>query len=120
MNVSLIYSAFPPFHKLPHTQIQFLDDLINLQSLFFISFIFISFLYFFVFPFFNEVQLICNNVLDSGAQHSDSVTYIYIHTYILFQILFPYRLLQDIEYSSLCYTVGPYWLSILYIVVCIC
>ena len=27
--------------------------------------------------------------------------------YIPFQILFPYRLLQDIEYSSLCYTVGP-------------
>ena len=24
-----------------------------------------------------------------------------------FQILFPYRLLQNIEYSSLCYTVGP-------------
>ena len=30
------------------------------------------------------------------------------------------RLLQDIEYSSLCCTVGPCWLSILYIVVCIC
>ena len=29
-----------------------------------------------------------------------------------------YRLLQDIEYSSLCYTVGPCWLSVLYIVVC--
>ena len=40
----------------------------------------------------------------------------HIHTYILFH----YRLLQDIEYSSLCYTVGPYWLFILYIVVCIC
>ena len=24
------------------------------------------------------------------------------YIYILFQILFPYRLLQDIEYSSLC------------------
>ena len=34
--------------------------------------------------------------------------------YILFKILFHYRLLQDIEYSSLCYTVGPCWLSILY------
>ena len=34
--------------------------------------------------------------------------------YILFQILFPYRLLQNTEYSSLCYTVGPCWLSILY------
>ena len=35
---------------------------------------------------------------------------IYIYTYIYnvpFQILFHYRLLQDIDYSSLCYTVGP-------------
>ena len=39
---------------------------------------------------------------------------------ILFHILFHYVLLQDIEYSSLCYTVGPFYLSILYIVVCIC
>ena len=45
--------------------------------------------------------------------------YIYIYICILFQILFPYRLLQNIEYSLLCYTVGPCWLSILYIVVCI-
>ena len=35
-------------------------------------------------------------------------------------ILFYYRLLQDIEYNSLCYIVGPCCLSILYIVVCIC
>ena len=37
--------------------------------------------------------------------------------YILFHILFHYRLLWDIKYSSLCYTVGPYCLSILHIVV---
>ena len=30
-----------------------------------------------------------------------------------------YRLLQDIEYRSLCYTVGPYWLSVLKIALCI-
>ena len=50
------------------------------------------------------------------------VIYIYInkYIYILFQILFPYRLLENIEYSSLRYTVGPCWLSILYIVVWIC
>ena len=36
----------------------------------------------------------------------------FIYIYILFQILFHCRLLQDIEYSSLCYTVGPFWLSI--------
>ena len=35
--------------------------------------------------------------------------------YILLHILLPYGLLQTIEYSSLCYTVGPCWLSILYI-----
>ena len=46
--------------------------------------------------------------------------YIYIYIYIYFQILFPYRLLQKMEYCFLCYTVGPCWLSILYIVVCIC
>jgi len=32
---------------------------------------------------------------------------------ILFQILFPFRLLQNIEPSFLCYTVGTCWLSIL-------
>ena len=42
--------------------------------------------------------------------------YTHTHIYFLFQILFHYGLLQDIEYTSLCYTVGP-CLSILYIVV---
>ena len=51
----------------------------------------------------------------SGVQQSDSV----IHISILFQILFPFGLLQNTEQSSLCYTVGPCWLSILNIVVCI-
>ena len=35
-------------------------------------------------------------------------------------ILFYYNLLEDFEYSSLYYIVGPYWLSVLYIVVPIC
>ena len=39
-------------------------------------------------------------MLVSGVQQIDSV----IHTYI--QILFHYRLLQAIEYSSLCYKVA--------------
>ena len=47
------------------------------------------------------------------------IQYIYIYLF-LFQILFHYRLLQDIEYSSLCYTVNSCCLSILYVVVCIC
>ena len=43
----------------------------------------------------------------SGAQQCDSVIYVSVKIYILFQILVFYRLLQNIEYSSLCYTVGP-------------
>ena len=39
-----------------------------------------------------------------------------LHILILFHILFPYRLLQHL----LCCTIGPCWVSILYIVVCIC
>ena len=54
--------------------------------------------------------MIYNVVLVSGIQQSDSV--IHIHIFILFQILFPYRLLHNIEQSSLCYTVVPCWLSI--------
>ena len=57
-------------------------------------------------------------VLVSGVQQSDSV--IHIHASILFQILFPFRLLQNIEQSSVCYTVGPCWLSNLNIAVCTC
>ena len=34
----------------------------------------------------------------------------------IFHILFDYGLSQDIEYSSLCYTVGPYCSSIVYII----
>ena len=36
-----------------------------------------------------------------------------IHGSILFQILFPFRLFQNIEQSSLRCIVGPCWLSIL-------
>ena len=50
-------------------------------------------------------------MLVSGVQQSDLVLHTYIS--ISYQILFPYRLLQNIEYSSLCYTVGTCWLSIL-------
>ena len=42
------------------------------------------------------------------------VIWLYIYISILFQILFHYRLLQYIKYSSLCYTVGPCWLSIFF------
>ena len=45
---------------------------------------------------------------------------VHIHVSILFQVLLPFRLLQNMEESSLCYTVGLCWLSILNIAVCIC
>ena len=41
---------------------------------------------------------------------------IQLYIYILFHMLFHYGLSQDIEYRSLCYTVGPCCLSILCII----
>ena len=46
-----------------------------------------------------------------------SYTYTYYINYFLGS--FPYRLLQDIEFSSLCYTVGPCF-SVLYVLMYIC
>ena len=40
---------------------------------------------------------------------------LYIHIFTHFQSLLSYRLLQIIEYSSLCYTVGALGLLLLYI-----
>ena len=57
-------------------------------------------------------------MLVSGVQQSDSV--IHIPDSILFQILFPFRLLQSIKQSSLCYTAGLCWLFILNIAVGTC
>ena len=52
------------------------------------------------------VNLQC--VLVSGIQQSDSDLSIYhLSIYQLFHVLFHYSLLQDTEYSSLRYTVGP-------------
>ena len=63
---------------------------------------------FYFFRFLEGTSIIDNNVvLVSGVQQSDSV--IHIHVSTLVQILFPFRLLQNTEQSSLCYTVGPYW-----------
>ena len=49
---------------------------------------------FFNFLFYIGVQLIYNVVLVSGIQQSNSVIHMYVS--ILFQILFPYRLLESI------------------------
>ena len=51
--------------------------------------------------------LINNVVIVSDVQQSDSV--IHIHLSIVFQILFPFRLLQNIEQNSLCYAIGVSW-----------
>ena len=45
-------------------------------------------------------------------------SYLQIYVYS-FSDSFPFRLLKDVEYSFLWYTVGPYCLSILYIIVCV-
>ena len=54
-------------------------------------------------------------MLVSGAQQSDSVIHMYTNIYILFLYSPPLSVTKDIEYSSLYYTVGPCWLSILFI-----
>ena len=63
--------------------------------------------------FFTGLQLIYNVVLVSAVLQSESVIHIHIST--LFQILFPYRPVHNVKQNSLCYTVGSYQLSILYI-----
>jgi len=61
--------------------------------------------------FFIGVWLINSAVLVSGVQQRDSV--MHVHVPALFQILSHVdRLLQSTEQSSLCYAVGPCWLSI--------
>ena len=45
-------------------------------------------------------------VLVSGEQQRDSVIYTCVS--IVFRLIFPFRLLQNIELSSRCYTVGPF------------
>ena len=70
--------------------------------------------------FFIEVQLTYNVVLVSGVEQSNSVyvcvcVCVCIHTYILFYIIFHYGLLQETEYSSLCYIVRTCCSSILHI-----
>ena len=62
--------------------------------------------------------MIHNVVLVSGVQQRDSV--IHTHVSILFQILFLFKLLHNIEQSSLYCAVGPCWVSIVNIAVCTC
>ena len=50
---------------------------------------------YFEFLFYIGVQMINNAVLVSSVQQSDS--FIHVHVSILFQILFPFKLLQNIK-----------------------
>ena len=59
-----------------------------------------------------------NDVTVSGGQQRDPA--IHIHVFILPQTPLPSRLPHNIEQSSMCYIVGPCWLSILNISVCTC
>ena len=103
-------SSIPISHGPPHRP---LDVLCVTPIPLFFQRVFIYFLINFI-----GVQLIYNVVLVSVVQQSESVMHTHIST--LFQILFPCRSLQSIEQSFLCYTVGSYELSILYIVVYVC
>jgi len=71
---------------------------------------------FFFFLSSNFYFILVNNVLVSGVQQ---VIQLYVYLF-LFQIIFPFRLLQSVKQSYLCYVVGPYWLSVLNIVACMC
>ena len=63
-------------------------------------------------------ELINNVVLVSGARQTNSVLHIFVST--AFQILFPFRLLRNIKQSSLHWTAGPCWFSMLNTAVCPC
>ena len=74
-------------------------------------YIYIIYIYIILYIIYNYIYII----------HYLLILYIIYIIYIYsFQIHFPYRLLQNTEYISLCYMVGPCCLSILYIAVCIC
>ena len=57
--------------------------------------------------------MINNVVMVSDEQQRDSALHIYV--FFLPQISLPSRLPHNIEQSSICYTVDPCWLSILFI-----
>ena len=69
-------------------------------------------------PLGNPSQLINNVLIVSCEQQRDSA--IYIHVSILPHTPLPSRLPHNIEQSSICYTVGPCWLSIQRVSVCTC
>ena len=82
---------------------------------------FFFFIYFFKKTFYSILWyswLTNNAVIISDEYQRDSSTH--IHVSILPQTPLPSRLPHNTEQSSMCYTVGPCWLSILNTVVCTC
>ena len=69
-----------------------------------------SFFFLFFFLKYSWITVLCSSVLYGKV----------IQFYIIFHILSHYHLSQDIKYISLCCTVGPCYLSILYMPACIC
>ena len=66
---------------------------------------------------YTKVQLIYSVVPTSAVQQSDLVIHTCMHSFS--HIIFHHDLSQETGYSSsLCYTVGPYCLSILNVIVC--
>ena len=75
-------------------------------------------------PTFSKFKILKNwSVVDLQCFMCTTKWFSHVHTYVNHVCMFTYfllSLLQDIEYNSLCYRVGPGWLSILNIVVCVC
>ena len=61
----------------------------------------------------------CANFYCTAKRPSHTCKYIYIYIYILFLILSSVMFYPKSEYSSLYCTVGPHYLSILNVIVCI-
>ena len=63
--------------------------------------------------FFPSIYIYIYSWLTIFQAHS-KVIQLCIYTYIIFHVIFHYRLLQDIDYSSLCYTVNLHFLLQIY------
>ena len=94
-----------------HSSITFSISVYCLKTIDAFFFLYTNFILFLTCSWF---KMLCQSLLYS------KVVQLYIYIYILFYVLFHCGLSQDIEYSSLCYIVGPCCLSIPYVIVCIC
>ena len=63
------------------------------------------------------ILLVWSPCCPKDSQESSPAPQFEIFSYFLFHIIFLYSLLENIEYTPLCYTVGSYFLSTLYIIV---